>query len=283
MVQFAGFPRSGHSLVGSLLDAHPSAVVSHELDVMGLLRRGLSGWEILALIAWNARTFTRHGRYWNNFCYAVPSVETAARREPRVVGDKKGDWAVRWFQRDPTLLQTLARRFPGLRRRWILILRNPWDNISTLALRRGGAYDRLRIESGSEEQFRRRLGDRQGTDLPDRVTDETIEDYLGLCDGIEAMKAVVPGEDWLEVEYDSFVADPITGIRDLCRFLDLEPDRDYLAAAASIVRPRPHRSRRHIGWAPEQIHRVRRAIGERAILRRFASLPEPPGTVLGDD
>ena len=33
-VLFIGYPRSGHSLVGSLIDAHPHAVVSHEVDII---------------------------------------------------------------------------------------------------------------------------------------------------------------------------------------------------------------------------------------------------------
>ena len=38
---FVGHPRSGHSLVGSLLDAHPDVVVSHELDALEVRRRRL--------------------------------------------------------------------------------------------------------------------------------------------------------------------------------------------------------------------------------------------------
>ena len=33
-VLFIGYPRSGHSIVGALLDAHPHVVISHELCVL---------------------------------------------------------------------------------------------------------------------------------------------------------------------------------------------------------------------------------------------------------
>ena len=33
-VLFMGYPRSGHSIVAALLDAHPHIVISHELNVM---------------------------------------------------------------------------------------------------------------------------------------------------------------------------------------------------------------------------------------------------------
>ena len=33
-VMFIGYPRSGHSLIGSLLDAHPEIVIPHEYDIV---------------------------------------------------------------------------------------------------------------------------------------------------------------------------------------------------------------------------------------------------------
>jgi hypothetical protein len=38
MLIFIGYPRSGHSLIGSLLDAHPNVVIANEYDI-------LSSWE----------------------------------------------------------------------------------------------------------------------------------------------------------------------------------------------------------------------------------------------
>ena len=34
-VMFVGYPRSGHTLIGSLLDAHPHAIIANEFDVIG--------------------------------------------------------------------------------------------------------------------------------------------------------------------------------------------------------------------------------------------------------
>ena len=35
---FIGHPRSGHSLVGAMLDAHPDLCIAHELDMLAFLR-----------------------------------------------------------------------------------------------------------------------------------------------------------------------------------------------------------------------------------------------------
>ena len=34
-VLFIGYPRSSHSLIGALLDAHPEIVIPHEYDILG--------------------------------------------------------------------------------------------------------------------------------------------------------------------------------------------------------------------------------------------------------
>ena len=46
-VVFVGYGRSGHTLVGALLDGHPRALVANEADAVALLDRGLSGDAIL--------------------------------------------------------------------------------------------------------------------------------------------------------------------------------------------------------------------------------------------
>ena len=46
---FIGHGRSGHSIVGSLLDAHPEAIVSDELDAARFIDRGFGRDQVLAL------------------------------------------------------------------------------------------------------------------------------------------------------------------------------------------------------------------------------------------
>ncbi len=36
-VLFVGYPRSGHSLIGSMIDAHPNAIIAHEVPLIFVL------------------------------------------------------------------------------------------------------------------------------------------------------------------------------------------------------------------------------------------------------
>lgn len=255
-VQFVGFPRSGHSLIGSLLDAHPRAVISHELDAMGLLKKGFPERALYALIAENSAEFSENDRYWNGFSYTVPGQHGGRAKTPTVIGDKKGDWAVRWTQREPGLLDAVQRRVRA-RCRWVLVTRHPLDNIATMSLRKNRTYDRLRISAESSADFKAKLKAAQERgDVAPAALDSMIDDYEGLCEGVEQMQAAIPTEDWLHVVYEQFLKHPEDEIRTLCQFLTLDPDADYVAAAASIVHDSPNKSRRSVTWTDGQLERV---------------------------
>ena len=247
-VQFAGFPRSGHSLVGSILDAHPQALVSHELDAMGLFAHGFSERQVFALIARNSAEFERNGRWWNGYSYAIEGGAGGRAERPRVIGDKKGDWAVRRVMEDPCLLDRLARTTPRRRRKWILVLRNPFDNVATMSLRKGRLYDRLRIESASSAEFRERLAAEKGRGVAGEIQSDMVEDYARLCEGVAAMKARTDPGDWLEIRNETFLTAPREGIAALLRFVGLPPDPDFARRAAAIVHPGANLTRRELPW-----------------------------------
>ena len=244
--QFLGFPRSGHSLVGALIDAHPSARISHELDAMGLFRAGMKYSSIARLIDRNAQSFAANGKWWNGYNYSIAFNENeAATRStsPAVIGDKKGDWAVRWCASTPGLLeQFLASGVP--QPKWLLVVRAPEDNIATMTLRRGGLYDRLRIEasetgSSASESIAHAQASGQ---LPTAISDEMIDDYRSLCEGIAGMQRLIPQDQWLVIDYDAFTAAPRLGLEEIARFLGLESNERWLEAATAAVHP-PGRSR----------------------------------------
>jgi len=267
-VQFVGFPRSGHSLLGSILDAHRQALVAHELDAMGLFEKGLSAPLVFSLIHANSVAFSRHGRYWNGFSYQMPGQHNGACEHLRVIGDKKGDWAVRWFAADPALLERVWRQVK-LACKWILVVRHPLDNIATMSLRRGGHYDRLRIATPDGAAFREALAQRQGTDIAAQALDSMIDDYRSLCDATEAMKARIDPGDWHEIHYERFSQNPVAGINELLAFLDLPADPDFLNACAATVHRSTHQSRRQVAWTDHKLARVEEMIDGFSFLQRY--------------
>ena len=99
-----------------------------------------------------------------------------------------------------------------MRSAWVVVVRNPFDNVATMSLRRGRRYDRIRINAGSEQEFRRRLERQQGGSVPAEVHLEMVDDYASLCSGLAAMKQCVDAEDWLEIRHEDLVATPVPSV-----------------------------------------------------------------------
>jgi hypothetical protein len=59
-------PRSGHSLIDSLLDAHPNAIVARELDASKFVGAGFGKHQIYELLIGNLRRFAQRGGEWNS-------------------------------------------------------------------------------------------------------------------------------------------------------------------------------------------------------------------------
>ncbi|WP_173199701.1 sulfotransferase [Parvularcula mediterranea] len=270
LVQFVGFPRSGHSLIGALLDAHPNAAIAHELDIMGLVAKGMSAASIRSLIGRSARQFSDDGRWWNGFRYETPELSALSNEELTVIGDKKGDWATRWFAGDPSLIDKIRREI-GLRTVFINVTRHPLDNIATMSLRKGRLYDRLRIEASDGEAFSTALQTAQEAgDIASHALDEMVTDYLALAAGVAAMKKAVPKDDWYEIVYEDFVEDCGASLSGLAGFLGLTSQADWLAAANTLVRSGGSKSRDRVSWTDDQRNLIREAIQTYDFLRPYS-------------
>jgi hypothetical protein len=228
---FLGYPRSGHSLVGSLLDAHPDVVLAHELDSVRLMRLGFRRDQLFALILANERSFTDSGRRWTGSDYRVPDQWQGAFRRLRVIGDKKGGQSTRRLNDRPERLEQL-RRTVGVPLRVIHVIRNPFDNIASMSLRR------------------------------DALIEDVAEDYFGLCTAVEQLSARLGPEEVAAVRYERLVEEPLLVLRDLCRFLGVEAESTYLRDAASILKEEPSLTRERVAWSPRLLAEIERRIAD---------------------
>ena len=120
---FVGYPRSGHSLVGALLNAHRDAVIAHELDVPPLIVAGCARDELYARILARARWFHLRGDR-SNYAYRVPRQWQGRFAALHVIGDKRGGAVTRCIAAEPDFLERV-RPLVGVPLRLIHVVRNP--------------------------------------------------------------------------------------------------------------------------------------------------------------
>ena len=128
--------RSGHSLVGSILDAHPNMIFSHEADALSLLKyHEFNKTKVFSRILKNSYRLARNSArfetgYNYNISYKYPGKYTTL----RVIGDKKGGYSSEFLYKSPEFLNLLLNKF-GEKLKVINVLRNPYDNIVAMSYR----------------------------------------------------------------------------------------------------------------------------------------------------
>jgi Sulfotransferase family len=238
---FVGYPRSGHSLIGSLLDAHPDMVIAHELDVLRLLSLNFDRDQLYALILANEQSFTAAGRHWLGSDYTVPGGWQGDFRRLLVIGDKKGGRSTGRLRNRPDLLDRL-RQTVGVPLRVVHVIRNPFDNIASMKLR-------LRRE------------------LP---LANVADKYFWLCDAMDRLGPRFAAGELTDLRYEDLVADPAASLRSLARFLEVPEDDGWLAASASVVGERPSLSRSRFDWPPELVREIQRRSRHYRFLARYS-------------
>ena len=173
---FIGYPRSGHSLVGSLLDAHPNVVLAHELDALRYVAAGYRRHQLYWMILRRDAEFTRSGRRWTEFDYSVPGQWQGRFEQLQIIGDKKGGATTFMLEQHPELIDRLKRTV-GTDVRLIHVVRNPYDNIATMSKR------------------------------TNRTLSVASDRYFELCRTAEKLKHRYGGS-MIDVRHEALIADP---------------------------------------------------------------------------
>jgi len=127
---FIGYGRSGHSLIGSLLNAHADITISHELDALRFVQRHFRRAQIYSLILSRDRAFGAMDRTWTGYDYRVPNQHQGDYSSIKVIGDKRGGASSERLGQHPEVLDRL-RRTVKVPIRVIHVVRNPFDIITT--------------------------------------------------------------------------------------------------------------------------------------------------------
>jgi hypothetical protein len=221
---FIGYPRSGHTLVGSLLDAHPDVLIAHELDALRYVHHGFRRMQLFGMLVHHDRAFTVSGREWTGYDYRVDQQHQGSFRRLQVIGDKRGMMSTVRLAQEPGLLDKL-RGLVGVPIRVVHVARNPYDNITTMATR-------------AEKRIRR-----------------CTWEYEQLSGAVDEIRGRLAKDELLDLRYEDVAAEPKGALDVLCDFIGVRPTSSYLDDCAAVVRP-ASRTRDRLPWTELQRQRV---------------------------
>jgi Sulfotransferase family len=236
---FIGYSRSGHTLVGTMLNAHPEMVIAHELDAVRFVMHGFRRSQLFPLLLQRDRQFGSMGRTWSNYEYEIPDQYQGRFERLRVIGDKRARSTVLQIAGDPKALDRV-RRVVDVPLKVLHVTRNPFDNIATEARRH-----KMSLTASTEW-------------------------YEQICRAISQVRPLLDASELIDIEYETFAAHPRRSLATLCESIGIEAEPSYLEACAGIVWPSTNRSREAVDWSVDERRGVERLIEKYEVLQSYS-------------
>ena len=274
---FIGYQRSGHSIVGSILDAHPHIVVSHELQLLkewdpAFNTRGNKGMKLKKLynkIYENSVLSSCNKRKESAKGYTLeirPSWQGRYDQYIQIIGDKSGGGATVAYLRNKTEFIMHYKQLKALLPvpiKVIHVIRNPYDNIATEILYQLGIRE---LGYGNAPNFVTKL---KNNDTAVELVSEdeevlfkvSIRRYFNMAHAVTDLITLIGRSNVLVVHHRDLVHQPRQTIADMLSFLGVEAKQDYLQACASKVFRQVNQSRKLIVWQDK----LRRLVKKRMI------------------
>jgi hypothetical protein len=244
---FAGYPRSGHTLVAALLDAHPDIVLSIEWGVLSHLQMGYRKNAIMYSIEKYSRLFTKRlSNKWTGYSYRIEGQSQGRSDNIELIGDKLAGQTSKILREHPGLLDRLAQEM-RMEIRIIHVIRNPYDTISTMAHR----TLEKRPDSGTEPEL---------AFFSDRYFERA-----------EIMKSLKDNDLYriFDLYHEEMIENPRRVLSELLDFLEVGYDESYLKSCSEIIYQSPHQSRLKYPWQEKLIEKVQSEINRFDFLRRY--------------
>jgi hypothetical protein len=239
---FIGHGRTGHSLVGSLLNGHSNMVISHELDALRLLDRAtvpVSRNQLFSAILQRDAEFTGLGREWEKYTYDITDTAQGEFDRLRVIGDKKGAATTRRLGHSPELLGIL-RETVSVPIRAVHVVRNPYDTIAS----------RRKLKETWQEYG--------------------VEKYFANAATVDLIEEMLDEDELFRLHYEDLVADTAGELSDLFSFVGVEPGAEYLEICDDFVFDEPKLTREEIDWEQAEIERIERKSADHEWLAQYS-------------
>ena len=273
MIFFLGHPRSGHSIVASLMDSHPHMVVSHEVDLFGKLSKGTiapTKQEICNTVWKNSvKSITGHGKRANTtvskgYTLFVDGLYQGTYVQYiDVIGDKKAGITTKLLQKQPDIW---ARVFTTLKSlvgtiKVIHVIRNPYDNVATMAFFNYNSQHK-------KSEFAKLKQSNQTYVIDSDVIDEQIKIYFLYHQAITNAKNKY-NYDLIEIHGKDLISDPRGTLLKMCNDLGVTCSDNYLEVCSNKVFKTESRTRHKIKWTDEQLKMIQNNINKFSNLKDY--------------
>jgi hypothetical protein len=234
-----GNSRSGSTLLGSILDAHPNANIANESRASTIFWRDLNRYEILNEISTHAENYRTNEKISEGYSYSIKN-DLLDESDILVMGDKIWNPATLILHGDYSLLRRLEDVLE-VPIKIIHAIRNPFDVIATM-------------HSRSKAPIRDR-----------------ILWYFMHCDSVKAInEAHFQNEGFMNVHHESLISSPTLTLSNLCEFMGLDSNKYPTESFKSMLFKEPKKTRLNINWLEEDVNMIINKMSEYVFLEKYS-------------
>lgn len=237
-VLIIGNARSGSTILGSIIDAHPKAIVANESSASTIFWRGLNRNQILNEIKQNSDQNRLKGRFSEGYDYSIHQQNNS--NQISVIGDKVWNPATLLLHGDHALLNALESLI-GAPIKIIHAMRNPFDVIAT-------------------------MHQRSKAPISDRILW-----YFMHCDAIKAISNQLSESYFLNVSHEDLINSPETTIKNVCHLLDLKPNAQHIKSCQNLLFSEAKQTRFNVKWTKNDFKHILNKMPEYDFLKPYLS------------
>ena len=253
-VFFVGYSRSGHSIVASLLDAHPNIIIAHEYNLFRNWKGSTHQNRSFLYNELYQNSYNNAEKGWRSstknqkgYTLAVKDSWQGAFEKLLVIGEKSGAVTAQTYDNDPwSFVQALEelRHTVQVPVKVIHVVRNPYDIISTRLLYADGKTRKSKVHATVDMKH---ISPRNLSMQVNRTIHivQNVQELLQNC-----------SLNSLEIHTADFVLDPKHVMNNLCMFLGVECSREYLKKCSDKIFARQSQTRYLVEWPEELIEKV---------------------------
>ncbi len=256
-VFFIGYARSGHSIVASILDAHPNVILAHEFNLfrvwLGDEGSKLSNRTYLYNKLWDNSHNAIKGKGWRStksdkkgYSLSIDSPWQGNFRKLQVIGDKSGGVTAQAYinttDKFNSILDNLKKTVK-VPIKVIHVVRNPYDIASTRL---------LYMDNGRKSKLNATV-DRKLCDM--RQLQKQVNRTITLTTHVNEFLRTTDLEV-LDVHLVDIIEDQHRTLHALCNFLGIDCSPEYLTACANKLYKKVSRTRNAVIWPEELIDKI---------------------------
>ena len=270
-VIFLGWQRSCHSMVGSMLDAHPNVIIAHEYKIFEKLKNkkhlvhGRS--RVFNELYWNSYRTNNDPRGWRNshknqkgYSLHIDGWWQGRFTTLKVIGDKGGGSVARAYAKNSEQFQAIYQLFSKNVKVPIKILqvvRNPFDMIATHTLYEASSIPAVKVRATPTQKYSNFA-----------ILNQTIDYYMRTSAAIFQMIPELQLSP-LKVHCEDLISHPAETMSQICQFLNLECSREYLQMCAEKTFKNISASHLLVEWDPTTLMSLKRNILKFPFFQRY--------------